>query len=288
MNMRYHGRELGQKRVQRHRSNIADGGGYVPPSLDDEVEAILAGTAGIALDPFDLSTMFLDTAGSIPAQIGSPVARINSKYGDAAQFFSQETVAARPALQADGLLFDGVDDLFSTFSNRGIISDTPAGAWCAAVTKKAAATVGNARILQVSIAGSASERFSVVVQLNDTLDWIVRRPDAAGFGRIRQGVLAVDQRRVLLFAADFAGAANLVARMNGTQVGIVAYPPAGNTSPATNPTVAIGSAAVCALVGRVILMPFLPTPEQVDILEAWVSNGPIASEIVAKAGSHVK
>ena len=77
-----------------------------------------SGEQGAWYDPSDLSTMFTDTAGTTPAAVGDPVARINDKSGRG-NHATQATAAARPILRqtAGGLYyleFDGVDDTLAT------------------------------------------------------------------------------------------------------------------------------------------------------------------------------
>lgn len=72
-----------------------------------------AGEVGAWYDPSDLSTMFQDSAGTIPAVVNQPVGRINDKSGNA-RHAVQATTAAKPVLRLVGgkyyLEFDGVDD----------------------------------------------------------------------------------------------------------------------------------------------------------------------------------
>lgn len=82
----------------------------------DPVGAIIAAytQASVWYDPSDLSTMWQDTAGTIPAVPGLPVARIDDK-GNLGLHATQATAANRPTLQRDSggnyyLQFDGVDD----------------------------------------------------------------------------------------------------------------------------------------------------------------------------------
>lgn len=74
---------------------------------------------GVWYDPSDLSTMFQDTAGTVPVTAaGQSVARINDKSGRG-NHATQTTAGARPTYQVDAtgrgfLLFDGADDWLVT------------------------------------------------------------------------------------------------------------------------------------------------------------------------------
>lgn len=74
--------------------------------------------AGAWYDPSDLSTMFQDTAASVPVTAaGQAVARINDKSGNV-RHLTQSTAARCPTYEVAGngkahLLFDGTDDFLS-------------------------------------------------------------------------------------------------------------------------------------------------------------------------------
>jgi len=75
------------------------------------------GELGAWFDPSDLSSMFQDLAGSVPAVVGGPVSRINDKSGRG--FHAGQATTARPVLRQDSggrfyLEFDGVDDRLLT------------------------------------------------------------------------------------------------------------------------------------------------------------------------------
>jgi hypothetical protein len=78
-----------------------------------------AGEQGAWYDPSDLSTLFQDTAGTVPVTAaGQTVARVNDKSGRG-NHATQATAASRPQYQIDTsgrpfLLFDGTDDFLVT------------------------------------------------------------------------------------------------------------------------------------------------------------------------------
>lgn len=78
-----------------------------------ELFARLGGT-GTWMDPLNGQTVFSDTAGTTQAVQGGLVARIDAPAGAPVQAsFTNATASQRPLLRADGLEFDGVDDLLS-------------------------------------------------------------------------------------------------------------------------------------------------------------------------------
>lgn len=90
---------------------FASGGAVFSPA-----DLFSNGEVGAWYDPSDISTMFTDTAGTTPANVGDPVARINDKSGNGFHA-TQSTAAARPILRQVGSLyyldFDGVDDFLA-------------------------------------------------------------------------------------------------------------------------------------------------------------------------------
>ncbi len=83
------------------------------------------GEQGFWLDPFDMASMFQDSAGTTPVTAtGQPVGKMLDKSGRGNHAI-QATSASRPVLQKDAagrfyLAFDGIDDSLSVSINFGI------------------------------------------------------------------------------------------------------------------------------------------------------------------------
>jgi len=95
-----------------------DGGGFDPNSL------FANGERGVWLDPSDLSTMFVDLAGTTPVTTdGDPVGYMVDKANG--HVFTAPEDAARPIYRTDGILhwlaFDGTDSLLETSPIAGIV-----------------------------------------------------------------------------------------------------------------------------------------------------------------------
>jgi hypothetical protein len=94
---------------------IAVGGAFSPADL------FANGEQGVWYDPSDFSTMFQDSAGTIPVTaVGQPVGKILDKSGND-NHIDQPTAARRPLLQQDGngkyyLSADGVDEWMTSSS----------------------------------------------------------------------------------------------------------------------------------------------------------------------------
>ena len=96
-------------------------GGAQPLPAYNPATLFSGGQQGAWYDPSDFTSMFQDTAGTVPVTAtGQAVARINDKSGRG-NHATQATAAARPVLQQDAggkyyLAFDGVDDNLATAS----------------------------------------------------------------------------------------------------------------------------------------------------------------------------
>ena len=98
----------------------------------DPVSLFANGEAGAVIDPSDFSTMFQDSAGTIPVtSVGQPVGLIKNRVGDFAHF-AQNTTTKRPILRQDGGLyyldFDGVDDWMALGSSYAMGLEVTAAA----------------------------------------------------------------------------------------------------------------------------------------------------------------
>jgi lysophospholipase L1-like esterase len=107
------------------------------PTSSFDPATLFGGALGAFYDPGDLASMWQDTAATVAAAIGQPVARINDKSGNAAHA-TQAAAGLRPLLGADPfgnryLQSDGVDDwlraLFTFTGNWTRISVVRQQAW---------------------------------------------------------------------------------------------------------------------------------------------------------------
>lgn len=134
----------------------AGGGGFSPRSLFGP------GEQGGWYDPSDISTLFQDTAGTVPVTApGQPVGRVNDKSPNANHLL-QATAASRPIYQASGargwLEFDGVDDyMLVTYPSAPTIATAVLG--CIQVAPAANADIWDNRttggwVLRLAVGGT--------------------------------------------------------------------------------------------------------------------------------------
>lgn len=84
-----------------------------------EVDALLSGTTGWAVDLADTSTVFTDTGGTTPVTTpGDGIGRLNSKFGTTAYNWTQAT--NKPLWNGASQQTDGTNDLVQTTSWSGM------------------------------------------------------------------------------------------------------------------------------------------------------------------------
>lgn len=162
------------------------GGGAVVPTVGTFTPAdmFLAAEKGAWWDPSDFSTMFQDTAATVPVTAtGQTVARINDKSGNAKHLL-QATAGSRPTLQQDGagkyyLDFDGIADFMSVANFD--LSTTDAATAIAGVRKSTDAAMG------VIFELSASSTFT-----NGTIAMFSALSAGANFGFRHKGTAGAD------------------------------------------------------------------------------------------------
>lgn len=168
-------------------------GGAGGPTLEQKVAALFsAGEQGVWFDPSDMSTMFQDTAGTVPAAVGQSVARINDKSGRG-NFAIQATVAKRPTLQTESgrqfLLFDATDDcLLTSAMNMTVTNKATVWAGVRKLSDAAVATVfehgvpgADSQCLSFQAPGSPAANFVILMRGGGVSDAATMAPYAAPF-----------------------------------------------------------------------------------------------------------
>lgn len=194
------------------------------------------GEQGAWYDPSDLSTMFQDAAGTIPAVADGAIGLILDKSGRG-NHLSQATAAAKPILrQAGGLYyldFDGVDDCFVTSSEVDLSSSDKLMLWAGMRKTGQATTAG---FVETGLAGVGADDGSFLlcapnVAVTDSYSAFLR-------GTITTGLQATSypgtHLGVVSVYFDIAGASRaleIFPRVNGaipTSLGPVASTDAGS------------------------------------------------------------
>jgi hypothetical protein len=247
-----------------------------PPSLSAQVQAILAGTTGFALDPHDLSTMFQDAAGTIPVTApDQPVGLIKGKWGTAAQAWVQSTAAARPVLQADkSMFFDGVDDFLNDNPND-IFQNVPAMFVCGRLVSLAKAI---RTFLHLSGNVGGTPRFRFVSQTDGGLSFSTTRSGTTVLSILAPGAsLTPGAAQTVTGSVNYAAAGLARLWIDGVLKASSASGGGDETedlassvarlmrfNTATNPGAGNW--------GRMVFCPFEPTDDQRATIEQWVKE----------------
>lgn len=251
------------------------GGGS--PTLSEQVQALLAGTTGFALDPSDLTTMHQDTARTVPVTTAAdPVGNIRSKWGTTAFDIQQATAATRPAWNGvGGMSFDNADDSLNfplaMMRNR---------AACFVAFRMRPTTIGSDSTFFVSTGtGGTTHRFDGIISADGSYRFGGRRLDADGLssGLAPAATLVANNNYVMSMEIDYAGTGALRGWVNGSLlVNTTISGTVGNTSDTDSLAATFGrlsSTRFDGLLGKFAFLPFIPTAEQRADVEAWIAEG---------------
>jgi hypothetical protein len=283
----WQGKECG---IREAATNAAGGPVYalspevlvpVPPSLDAQVQAILAGREGTVFDLGDNATRFTDSAATVPVTAnGQAVQAVKSKWGTLAYTFSTANVANAPLAEADAVLFDGVDDvLLGGVPSRGFLNNTPAVS-VGISFKPATVGTGNGTLLFLSRSTGTGINWLDFLRSTSTLRFLSKRSggDANAIFTSAVGTLAVGQQADALLESDFAGTGRMETWLDGNQLaGVDLGGTLGNSEALNSAGTALGavSAASSRFFGsirKVFLARFKLTPEEKATVQAWLEE----------------
>jgi hypothetical protein len=246
--------------------------------LDQQIEALLAGTQGCVWDPQDLSTLSQSHNTDVPVTAaGQPIGRMRSKYGaGGVRTFQQSSSTARGLLQTDGtILFDGIDDGLT----GGIGTQNLPAATLAALCRPAAAGLsGDDAILFSQVNGTGSTNERALLRLAAGVPTLTcRRLDADPLTTVAgPDAFVADATRTIMGVMDFAGASPIAGLfVDNVEVGsspISGTP--GNTENTSSGRQGYGTRHTtmrfAGNLGRVFYAPFLLTPAQRATVDAWL------------------
>lgn len=243
------------------------------------VQAILSGTAGVAWDGSDASTLFQDAAGSTPVvNAADPVGRQNTFWGAAAQNWQQATAGSRPAYDGSGIGYDGLASHFTPFSNLALLNNVPGVYYCERLTVNSLAVAS--LFISFGIPTASQVRFQVLFNTNGSVACWGRRLDADAVVATTSaaGVISAGVPFTIEAQVDFAGTGLQKVWINGTEVlsGSIGGSP-GNTS-ATNSGRArkglsvAGTGFLPGKAVRGVLAPFVMTDNQRQSIRNWVGG----------------
>lgn len=253
-------------------------GGVVP---DSEIEAILAGTKGFALDPSDVSTMWQDAAKTIPVSFGTdPVGAIVTKWGTGSVTYTQSTPTKSPLWDgAAGLVFDGLDD-FLLGPSMDVFQNVAA---CFVSGGCRPTLIKDSQLVYFGANAITKHRFASSPKANGRVEMASRRldTDTVKITNSPAGLWVADERQVFTAQANYSGTDQMTMWDNGVEVfqgatgsgaGLISDTPcAVNSIGATE----LGTFPFEGNIGRIVVCPFIPTDAQRATIEAWIGQTPL-------------
>jgi hypothetical protein len=280
--------------IREAATNVAGGPIYAlsqeviaPLPLNDQIQAMLAGTSGFVYDPYDYNTLSLIHNGVDPISgPGDLIGRILSKFGSGPQRQSfQSAAAGRPILQTDRtLLLDGVDDSLGSSSQNFMANNVPAVSLFFRIISAATVLSGYHSVVFAQTAestGNQNERIGLHIQ-DGKLVATCRRPDtAAPVILTSPSDLVANGDYTIGADFDFAGASPL-ARLwiNNAVVASIAIPGTPeNTSTGNNLRTGLGvrhttPGKFAGRYGRLFYATQVLTDPQRATVDAWLKEVP--------------
>jgi hypothetical protein len=251
------------------------------PSLDQQVQAILAGRQGTVFDLGDNTTRFQDSAGTSPVTAtGQAVQAVRSKWGSLAYTFSTATTANAPLAEADGIFFDGVDDVLTGGAGSRSFLNNAAAVSVGISFKPSTVGTGNGTLLFLSRSTGTGINWLDFMRSVSTLRFLSKRSggDANAIFTSAVGTLAIGQQADALLESDFAGTGRMETWLDGSQLaGVDLGGTIGNSDALNSAGTALGavSAASSRFFGsirKVFLARFKLTPAEKATVQAWLEE----------------
>jgi hypothetical protein len=267
--------ELGRNDAGNGSEGFVESNLLQMPTAEEVMIDFLAGTPGFYLKPDDPTTLFQDSAGTVPVTAnGQPVGRINGAGGTTTPVFSMGTVAQQPTYAAPGrILGDGVDDLLGG-PTPWAFNNMPCCFLCF-----------NAEVVSLPVTGDAFWGFAnnqtVFVQLNlDSAGSLLLLVQNVTSPPVTAAIMLPGVRKTITVLCDWTGEGRYEVFVDGVSVtSIVPGPVAAPVHSNINRHRLLSNIAntlqpVNAKIGRFVLSNVRPNPFEQAALEAWVSDGP--------------
>ena len=243
--------------------------GWTPASL------FAGGEEGGWYDPSDLTTVWQDSAGTVPGAVDSPVGRLEDKSGNG-NHLTQSTADARPILRQSGSLFylerDGIDDALFSATNF-----TLQAGWTLAAAGSFVAGSNTATASLVALEVSSTDYF--ILGFRQSI--AEARASVRGSGANPAVTISTAQGGSNSFPAD--SPAVLVSRFQPLSYDLRANGTNLDTKATTWDEQALGSArfgfgranvatVVSARLYAAVCLQRIPSAAELDKLEAWLAG----------------
>ena len=254
-------------------------------SLSDQVRDIIGQSMGFAFDPFDFSTIL--TTGSVPVSaIGQPIIRINSKWGGFPVAF---TGGGAQSLAAE----QGINFVVATAANNTWNGDLAvreffrnrASIFICQAMQPAARPPARAHTIAASQVSGAMGRLTLHTDNDLSVTLNYRRTDLGdGAGKVEMpaDTLKVGRRTVVSCEVDFiGGGARIWADGVPGEPSIIPAPSGVGLEDTLPQRVRLSQFTAGGVnmfwgggLGRAVYLPFIPSADQREVIEAWVAEPP--------------
>ncbi len=248
------------------------------PSLTEQIRSLLFrnGEQGAWYDPSDMSTLFQDSAGTVPVTaVEQPVGRMLDKSGRG-NHATQATTTKRPVLKIDAggcyyLSFDGVDDCMQT-GNIDFTGTDKMTVWAGV---SADTSKGQSIVTEFGSSNANPGTFSIVQEKQNSSFFARSTVSTARKGSYQPLTMPA----VLSGQVDFSAAAadEVVFRGNGAPLAININPTEENNGTFTNSVLYIGARAGTKDYLKGSLYPLIvrgaqSSLSQIEVTEAYIKQ----------------
>lgn len=252
------------------------------PNYAAEVEALLSGTTGFALDPTDPLTMWKEsTKVTQVSAAADPVGCIRTKWGSAQYDILQATAGSRPAWNGTNALEgDGTDDQMQ-LDSVPTMQNAPFGfmAW-----KFHCITNPGANRWILGFMSSATTQPRIVPYFGGAGEFSAQierlTADATNTKASAASLITTGTDYLAAVSVDFAGTGVASLEIDGATVTSGTWPSAitGAAGNAENATTFFKLFSFSAIyfrgrIGRGVFLPFQPSAGQLASIEGWINAG---------------
>lgn len=209
-------------------------GGSAAPSLNDQMQDRLAGTAGYALDIKDLTKLWKDAGVTPVAANADPIGRWQSKFGTNTYNFDQASAGNQPAWDSAGALVSATDDSLRSAASYAMTAsmNTLLVSVRALVTSLAIPNT----LFGFSTNGASTIRTDLLIGSDGAISWRARRANADGLTTLTTaaGLIVTGTPFTLQLEADYLTTGSMEIFLNGVSVATGTMAGTPGVSDATN------------------------------------------------------
>lgn len=248
------------------------------PSLSDQVQAMLSGTTGFAVDPSDAATMWQESTKTNQVTAGGQtVGAIATKWGTTAYDILQATGTARPTWNgSNALSADEVDDEMRVLSGAMLALTNNISAFFGAARFRVASLAAARGIFMFNTTGSSASRISLYVNADGSVGCDIRRLDADSATTVTSatGLVTTGVDYTLAVQVDYS-TGGITLYLDNVSVGTGTHGSTGSTSATNSNRIGWGltygtTRYMPSRLGRGVVAPMVLTAGQRATVQSWL------------------